>query len=726
MPRATTNKLYRTFVKGLITEAGPLTYPENASINEDNCVIYQKGNRSRRKGVDFENGHTTSSFYVPIETINQSAITTHVWFSADNKSTKNFLVVQAGRHLYFYDMSYDPLSAGLQTFSVDLNDFAVGGQNPEDAHVHAVAGKGLMFVVSSKIDPFYILYNSTNNTITTQRIVIKIRDFKGLDDGLANDEEPGTLSAEHDYNLRNQGWIDPGNGGGGSSVTYYSPFGGIDTYTQATTAPISTYFTSLSRYPGNNKQWWIAKNATTGAFDPTLLGKFYFGNTRAPRGHYVVDAFNIDRSAVSGVASIPIESITNRPSSVAFFSGRVWYAVDSNIYFSQILDDKSKAGMCFMEADPTSEDISDLIATDGGVIPIPEMVAVNRIMPVAGGVLCFAQNGIWFVSGTQNGFSASDISVTKISPIGTDSPRSIIHVQDNGSDMVLWWSKVGIQGMKQSMGQFGPIQNKFDTSIISLNTIQTFWNTIDKDALQYVTAHYDPTTNVVQWLFRDNTTLQYPTLFNRVLNYDLTLGAFYPWTVSHVDGTNGPFLAGGFQTQVKTANRNIFTKYLCLQGNAGQFAFSFAEENNDSFADWDAAAFSSYVETGYELLEDAMRNKQAMYVYCYFKRTEENYVIDGDDYTTDHPSSCFFQVKWDWASSQVSNRWSQKTQAYRILQTPPIPADLTYDTGFPIVVTRNKVRGHGRAIQFRFENNDTGSDFDLLGWAVPYSGNTNP
>ena len=56
MAQAKTKKLYNTFVKGLITEASPLTYPENASIGEDNCVIYRKGNRARRLGADFEAG----------------------------------------------------------------------------------------------------------------------------------------------------------------------------------------------------------------------------------------------------------------------------------------------------------------------------------------------------------------------------------------------------------------------------------------------------------------------------------------------------------------------------------------------------------------------------------------------------------------------------------------------------------------------------------------------
>ena len=54
MARQVANKIYRNFTKGFITEASELTYPENSTIAEDNCIIYQKGNRSRRLGFDIE------------------------------------------------------------------------------------------------------------------------------------------------------------------------------------------------------------------------------------------------------------------------------------------------------------------------------------------------------------------------------------------------------------------------------------------------------------------------------------------------------------------------------------------------------------------------------------------------------------------------------------------------------------------------------------------------
>ena len=49
---------FNTFVKGLITEAGPLTYPEGASLDEANFVLNRDGSRQRRFGIQFEDGGT--------------------------------------------------------------------------------------------------------------------------------------------------------------------------------------------------------------------------------------------------------------------------------------------------------------------------------------------------------------------------------------------------------------------------------------------------------------------------------------------------------------------------------------------------------------------------------------------------------------------------------------------------------------------------------------------
>ena len=731
MARAETTKLYRTFVKGLITEAGPLTYPEEASIAESNTVLYRAGNRSRRLGIDLESNAPAAGIYTPSEYLNLVAINEYRWNAVNNNAELCFIVQQVGLFLYFFDGTEDNLAANKLPFMVDMTGYAAPGVvSAEQTVVSFASGGGLLFVVGEKFEPFYVQYNEALNTVTSTRIYVQIRDFKGVSDGLANDEEPSTLSPEHHYNLLNQGWLDSENSAG-YSVTYFDAYGQKSTYTQPTNKPIADYFSTHSRYPGNNKQWWVAKNNTTGAFEPTLLNKFYFGNNRAPTGHYVVDAFYIDRAAFSGVGSIPVEATRERPVSVSFANSRVWYGVNNKVYFSQVMTDKSKAGMCYQEADPTSEDISDLIATDGGVITIPEMEKLVKLVPSGAGMVVFANNGVWFVGGTQAGFTALDISISKISPIGTESPGSIIEV--DGS--IYWWSKIGIMAMAQKQGMFGTVEGVFDRQNITEQTIQTFYNDISTEAKRFVKVVYDPATNVIQWLYKDETVPE-RHVYNKILNLDLTLQAFYPWDVSTATGY--PKIVGvfttpnltGYQGSLDVSVRNTFIKYSVMTTDGPNFRSNFAVFKDINFVDWATwlgvgLPFTSFIETGYELLEDALRKKQVPWVVTYFKRTEENFIdAGGGELTTDRQSSCQFQVKWDWASSSTSNKYSTKREAYRILRAPIGLSPGVFDTGFPIVSTKHKVRGSGKSIQFRFESDEVGKDFDLLGWAVAYSGNT--
>lgn len=44
------------FVVGLITEAGRLTFPPNASVYEKNFVLHPSGKRERRLGMELKGG----------------------------------------------------------------------------------------------------------------------------------------------------------------------------------------------------------------------------------------------------------------------------------------------------------------------------------------------------------------------------------------------------------------------------------------------------------------------------------------------------------------------------------------------------------------------------------------------------------------------------------------------------------------------------------------------
>ena len=49
MPRQTVPAEVNTFVKGLITEASPLTFPDNASLDELNFILNKDGSRRRSR-----------------------------------------------------------------------------------------------------------------------------------------------------------------------------------------------------------------------------------------------------------------------------------------------------------------------------------------------------------------------------------------------------------------------------------------------------------------------------------------------------------------------------------------------------------------------------------------------------------------------------------------------------------------------------------------------------
>ncbi len=755
MAQAKTKKLYNTFVKGLITEASPLTYPENASIGEDNCVIYRKGNRARRLGVDFEAGFVLTNNGV---SHTDKALSEFRWETPSNENYINLLCVQVGLTIHFYSLDNTTISGFKKSFTLDLSPYVVAGVlGAEQTTVQMSSGKGYLFIVSPKLEPLLVEYKPETDTIEASRIYIQIRDFDGVDDGLSPQDEPPTLSDLHHYNLRNQGWISPNTGSGSiGNVNYFDEWGGVGTFSAPVSKPIQDFYNALKRYPGNNKQWYVGKSPVdngaikVGDFDPTLLDKFWLGNTQAPKGHYILDAFRRDRSAVSGVPNIPVEIVPERPHSVCFAFGRAFYVCRDTVYYSQVLDNKRKAGFCYQEADPTSEEISDLIDTDGGAIPIPEMKRGVKLVAMGNGVLVFSPNGVWSIQGTSNGFTASDISVSALSKVGVDSPESVVEADGQ----ILWWSKVGIQAFAQKSGAFGPIEGAFDKTNISEETVQTFFNeTIPANSKPFVKGIFDPSTNTVHWLFKTEA-IAHQNYYNRILNFDLTLQAFYPWSFS---GTGvyvtGAFLASDLAVSITSSDvvengvqvsdgandvvadlfveeyRPTFLKFVCA---ANGDAITFGQISNGEFVDWErfngvGYTYESFIESGYELLGDAMRKKQAPYVYTYLRRTETAFVASGEDYTLDRPSSCKMQVKWDWSNSQISNKWSPKYEVYRHTRFPTfIEEDLTFDSGYPIVVTRHKVRGSGRAIQFRFEGSERGKDFDLLGWAVSFTGNTEP
>ena len=734
MPKAKANKVYATFIKGMITEAGPLTFPENASTDELNCNLFIDGSRKRRRGFNLETSSALSSQTVALATWDDYAISTHTWHTVGGSGNTNFLVVQIGPTVYFYDLSVSTLSTAQKSFTINLNTYAAPGATEIEKHgIHADSGKGFLFIVGEKIESLLVKYNSGADTITVSEIDIEIRDFEGVDDTLAPDDEPLTLTNLHEYNLKNQGWLPPNSGG---------------------TNPITTYFTTAAKYPPNSKQWWQAKDSNED-FNATFMQKFVGGNTSAPRGHYILKAFYEDRSDVSGVAGITVNSTSGRPLSTTFFAGRAWFAgvsgagFSSNIYFSQILDNSaSNAGKCYQQNDPTSEDLSDLLATDGGSITIPELGNVHALFAMQSAVIVFANNGIWSISGGPNGFKATDFIISNISSSGINGHDNIVNVEG----IPVWWGQNGINTLTQS-----EINDKFQIQNLSQQTIQTFYDEIPTLCKQDAVGGYDNSTKKAYWLYRETepTSELNRYRFNRILVLDIRLGAFYPWKISTF--SSSPYYIGGIFTMptlfdleenkevvdsangiIDGANNVVSTElvpdgssvsinYFVFKEGASNAQWTFGNFTNSEFFDWYnvdsiGVEFSSYFETGNELMQDIQREKVAVYVQCYFNKTETTYT--DTTYTAwINPSGCYMQSKWEWSDHTNSGKFSPKVQVYRFVKTYAPSSGTDFNNGFPVVVTKNKIRGTGKALRIRFES-ESRKDFDFLGWAIAFSGNT--
>lgn len=768
MAEAVAVKLYNNFTRGLITEAEALTYPDNSCQDMDNVIVYRKGDIQRRYGLDLEAGSSLSSYTFTQTQIQTWAFHEFKWESVALVSGLNFLVLQTGSTLHFYDLSFVPLSGGVKSFTVDLTQYIAPGFTA--AQVATVEcsfcfGRGSLFCGNMFIDPIQVIYAPGTDTILVSRIIIQVRDLVGVDDGLAPNEQPTTLSNLHKYNLQNQGWNAPDTVGSTTTGIYWTSdsSGQVVQRTQPVAQPgqIQNYFNVDHHYPGNNKQWWLGKNAS-GGFDPNLLDDIAWGDNLAPRGYFVLNAFYKDRSAVSGIPNISVEVINQRPSSLAFYGGRVWYLCADTVYYSQVLDSKnSNVGACYQAGDPTSENLFDLVATDGGQLPIHEMGIGLRLLPAAWGMLIFATQGVWYLSESpssafvpKQGFTATDFGLLNISLVGSDSPYSAVSTQAG----IYWFSKVGIQMIDP--GNIA-LTGGASKSNISQNTIQTYFNTNFNNAILFnVNSIFDPAANVVQWLFQDSSITAGPSLYNKILNFDLTLNAFYPFSV---DVSTNCFITGVFSTpQVSSAviDQNVTSqgtnvtsqslqvtsgtvtlevrtrtlKYTVLIPNAGMTAWSvgFATFTNTNYADWFSVdnigrAYLSKILTGYELLQDAIRDKRAPWLFCYFQKTETGYVqvLNTQDWVRVNPSSCTMQAKWDWSDTATSNRWSAPIEVYRLWRLPPLQ-NTTFDNGYSVVWTRNRLQGNGKTLQLYFSNSTIGTTFDLLGWSIQYNAVTSP
>lgn len=329
--------------------------------------------------------------------------------------------------------------------------------------------------------------------------------------------------------------------------------------------PITFYRSTTGLYPNNTQVWWSMKRPPEvgtdrppktylEVFDPALRHQVSSGNNPAAKGHYFLSAFQQDRSLASGVSGLPVKSSNGaRPSSVAFFAGRVFYSgvftagFNTKIYFTQIIERTEQVGECYQAQDPTSEDFRDLLPSDGGVIVIPEIVQVHHMAALGFDLYVFASNGVWRIGGSNGtGFAADDYSVSKVSGVPTVSNVSFVDVEG----VPMWWNRSSVNTLVPT--ESGQMQ------VVSLTdeSIKSFFADIPEQSKFYAKGTYDPLTKKVQYLYRSEATDDESQVFNydRILTLDTRSGAWSPWTPSPSDRV---FLKGLFTLEGSSVEQEL-------------------------------------------------------------------------------------------------------------------------------------------------------------------------
>src|SRR6266566_5303306 len=765
--------LEQNFVGGLKTEFSALNFPENACIDADNSVFSILGTVDRRGGFNFETNYQLNTIASPSNVAINDYKWNNVGGDGTTQIIAQQVGGTLYFYLVSSATTTNPLSHQLLASTVNISSFvASGGSFDPTIEVTYADGNGYLFVFHPNCDPFYCTYNSSGQIITANVINIQTRDFVGVNDGLALSVRPLTLSPEHAYNLDNQGWgtgwsttsstgITTYTGNNtftvasstlpiviGSTVTASYPFnpnnffitGTVVSYignqltisetSEAGTGAfnniwsivptpdyVSLWFKSLGNYPANCDVWWYYRNTNVtsnnpdGTFNPNLAKTGYIlpTNSQAPQGAIILNPFNQQRSALTGIMGITDITTTARPSNGAFFDGRVFYTGvnasqqatgdaayttwTENIYFSQIITNPQQFGHCYQQNDPTSSTLFDLLPDDGGVIVIQGTGAIYKLFPLKFGLLVFAANGIWFISGSSGiGFSATDYAITKISNVQSISGTSVVNVLG----WPVFWNEEGIYEVKPNKegGSARSPDIALDVSNLCLGTILSFYNEIPLQSKKYARGDYNPITFVIQWLYRstDESGIANRYQFDRALNINTYKAPFYPYSFTVNDSvipyvTSVRYVAGPGGS---TSPDPMF-KYLTVYGSK----FTYSEENDfTNWLDWNAVTSTDYTSTfttGYKIHGQAQRQFGIEYIYVYS--------------TNDANTQYSIQSLWDFATSGNSGKWSGPQV---IINNLP---------NFGNVFRRIRLRGHGVAVQFKFTS-ITGQPFNFIGWSV--------
>ncbi len=709
MSRQRTAVQVNQFVGGLNTEANPLSFPENASIDESNVELTTRGTRVRRDGFDAEASYVVVDTGVTYSTSAKLGRSQFRWENPGGDTSRHFLVVQIGNYLAVHDADAAAISSSVlysftfnsSTYSTDFSYASVDG--------NLVVATGLK-------TPTVLSFNGT--TVTKTDITLLVRDLWGVEATVSSKTltdpdyisfRPSTTNKEHTYNLRNQ--------------TFARPRIEGDADTQNLIDPIAEFVAISSVYPSNSDAitaFLVADpnkttNRTVERFNANSMYGTPPGTSQAPKGYFIIDA--LDRGASRNaqeallrarnpslsvtVSTLAADSTPGGPNVTASYAGRAWFAgfsgvvtggdsksphLDSYIFFSRLVQSKSDIARCYQEGDPTSNIDPDVVETDGGFIKIEGIGVIKALVAIEASLFVLADNGVWRIVGKdENSFVATEYSVSKVTTDGCFSAQSVVPVPGG----VFYWGEDGIYLISISQ------QGSWASQNITRTTVQTLYTGLSADDKRSVVGYYDAVDPSVRWMYGNGLQLRQGI---SELVFNLKFQAFTLNDIGAVSSIFGPLTAVGGVNRVRPNLSVVYPKrsfYSIIVTPSPTLRYTFGGYQIGTIMDWISKGgidTPAYILAGAVNKGSARLRKDVPYLTVFLEQNDN--------------ASMFVQTQWDWTTNSLTHRWSTQRQAYR-------PARV--DTGYTMVTTRNRVRGGGKAVAFKFSS-ETNKTFHLYGW----------
>jgi len=764
------------FSGGLNTEQSPLAADPATSMQEQNMVLASDGSRARRYGYEYESSLNIDPVMSGAPYSQDADMPLHRFnnvFISDGSDTLQrdltcFLNVKGGAaDLILTENTpgyvYESASSIKVTSPNAINPVTTTG-----GIRGAQFGSALVFPSEAEVSVTNV--DIDNETLLeSYKEPIHIRDFWGIDDGLAVDERPATLSTNHAYNLLNQGW---------------------------TGENIAAFNASIGAYPSNADASYYGRN-TLGNYIPNMLKSRPFPDG-APRGRYTIPLGNPPDGYRAGLQADQTDLNTANGTNIsyynvlggiyiatsgwncqtvtsfmgrAFYTGEVvgtdryaggarngmyWPSSRNYILFTSVLSGlEAKAGngvktaktpsaaACISLRSPTDENFTPSF-NDGGFVVVPDAERILGTVAVGDSLAIIATNGIWELR-AADGVSPSSFILAKASSAKIHTIKTVVSVENKAfiateDGIIALYFDANARRLVQ--------QNVSDIAIRSFYKEHYLW---------FGYGAYDPAQKAVRWLLHTPPTAaslnNSVTVEQKEIVLDLRLGSFSlnefetatavirntkylgynsggsPYyrtplfyatnsTVNYISNyapLKNSYTHGTIKNPVDAKRDIVQLKLLVLTGGYMRIV----QPSYKAFSDLGGSSVSAFMVSNPVTMGDTIRRKDIPYIWTHFYRTEDGFEDDGTgDWIPTNPSGCLLSARWDFSDNVISGKWSTPMQVYRLAKDY-VPEDINdpFTYGHNIITTKSNLPGSGKAVSIKIES-DGDKDLQILGWGA--------